>query len=72
MRRNPIKAGFTLLEMMVVILIIGVLAAVLLPNVFEAMGTAKTSACEMNIRRLYEILIKYNNKNNDQYSREEG
>jgi len=72
MLRNSIKAGFTLLEMMVVILIIGVLAAVLLPNVFEAMGTAKTSACEMNMRRLYELLIQYKIKNKDQFPRDEG
>lgn len=72
MKKNPLRAGFTLLEMMVVILIIGVLAAVLAPNVFEALGTAKTSACEMNMRRLYELLVQYKIKNNDRFPQDEG
>ncbi|MCP4455991.1 MAG: prepilin-type N-terminal cleavage/methylation domain-containing protein [Planctomycetes bacterium] len=41
--------GFTLVELMVVVLILGALAFVAIPRIGESSETAKTSACETNV-----------------------
>lgn len=46
------KSGFTLMELMIVLLIIGLLAAILVPNVQEARVSSIRSSC---IRNLFEI-----------------
>lgn len=44
------QRGFTLLEMMVVVAIIAILAAVLIPNFTHARAQAATSACMANLK----------------------
>ncbi len=46
------KAGFTLLEIMVVVMIIGLLAALCIPNFVRARTTAQTDACINNLRQI--------------------
>jgi general secretion pathway protein G len=41
--------GFTLVELMVVVLILGALAFVAIPRIGQSSDTAKTSACETNV-----------------------
>ncbi|NQV33871.1 MAG: type II secretion system protein [Phycisphaeraceae bacterium] len=41
--------GFTLVELMVVVLILGALAFVAIPRIGESTTTAKTNACNTNI-----------------------
>ncbi len=41
--------GFTLVELMVVVLILGALAFVAIPRIGQSSETAKTSACETNV-----------------------
>jgi len=46
------KAGFTLVEIMIVVAIIGLLAAIAIPNFVRARTTAQTNACINNLRQI--------------------
>src|SRR4029077_10976697 len=50
--RTSNKAGFTLVEIMIVVAIIGLLAAIAIPNFVRARTTAQQNACINNLRQL--------------------
>ena len=59
--------GFTLVELMIVISIIAILAAILLPNFMHARSQSQTSACEGNEKQIATAVEEYAVDNNGQY-----
>lgn len=66
MRHESTERGFTLIEIMVVILVLGILAALVAPNVFQHVGTAKDAAARSQIELFGAALDAYR-LDNDAY-----
>src|SRR5260221_697958 len=52
MKVRNTKKGFTLVEIMIVVAIIGLLAAIAIPNFVKARTTAQKNACINNLRQI--------------------
>ena len=64
--------GFTLIELMVVLVIIGVLAALIVPNVLDRADDARATAARTDVNNLVQALKMYKLDNHRYPSGEQG
>jgi len=64
--------GFTLIELMVVLVIIGVLAALIVPNVLDRADDARTTAAKTDVNNLVQALKLYRLDNQRYPTTEQG
>lgn len=57
--RRPALAGFTLIEIMVVIVILGILGALVIPNIIGRTGEARVTAAKSDIKAIANALNLY-------------
>ena len=75
MRTNPVhraSRGFTLIELMVVLVIIGVLAALIVPNLLDRTDDARATAARADVNNLVQALKLYKLDNQRYPSAEQG
>src|SRR5262249_6272292 len=57
--RNRAVKGFTLIELMIVVAIIGILAAVAIPAFMKYIRRSKTTEASMNVRKMFDSSVAY-------------
>ncbi len=70
--KRRFQAGFTMIELMVVLVIIGVLAALIVPNVLDRADDARVTAARTDVNNLVQALKLYKLDNQRYPSAEQG
>jgi general secretion pathway protein G len=70
--KNRAQTGFTLIEILVVVVIIGIIAGLIVPNVIGRDEQAKVAAARNDIRAIANALEMYRLDNNHYPSTEQG
>ena len=65
LRPSPGRRAFTLIELLTVIAIIGILAAIIIPTVGKVRSSATSATCKSNLRQLAMGVILYAGDNKD-------
>jgi prepilin-type N-terminal cleavage/methylation domain-containing protein len=60
---HPCRAGFTLVEIMIVVAIIGLLASIAIPNFKQCRETANRSACISNLQQIEGAVHRWSLEN---------
>lgn len=71
-QRSNRQQGFTLIEIMVVVIILGILAAIVAPNVIGRVGDAQIAAAKQDLRGIENALKFYRLDNFSYPSTEQG
>ena len=58
-RNNNTQGGFTLIEIMVVVVILGILASVVVPRIMDRPDTARITKARLDIQSLEGVLNQY-------------
>ncbi len=70
-RRNAAR-GFTLIEVLVVVIILGILASIVVPNIMDKPGQAKITKAKSDVRAIESALNMYKLENHDYPGTDEG
>ncbi|MBL1259100.1 MAG: type II secretion system major pseudopilin GspG [Thiotrichaceae bacterium] len=70
-RRKAVR-GFTLIEVLVVIVILGILASFVVPNIMNKPGQAKITKAKSDVRAIESALNMYKLENHDYPGTDEG
>ncbi|MFQ3334472.1 MAG: general secretion pathway protein G [Woeseiaceae bacterium] len=72
MNRQKKETGFTLIEIMVVVIILGILTAIVAPNIIGRVGDAQISAAKQDIRNIESSLRLFRLDNFNYPTNEQG